>query len=126
MLRETSHIQQPPPFSAINDDIAERILALRGKPMATLAEALRLSGITEENGRLNAEDMVVNLLADIEKFEHSFSHGIGMAEQNSDYGTADLLTGILRDLQKYAWMFRSFLGQTQPAEQLKRDKTPVA
>ncbi len=113
-------------FNTINDDIAERMLALGGRPLGTLNEALEESSIKEDPSRPDAPQMVTNLLSDLTQFERSFGDGIRLAEEANDYGTADLLTGFLRDLQKDAWMLRSFLEQERNTKEAAPARASVA
>ena len=96
-----------------NDDLAERIMTLGGRPVATLKQALEMSSLEEDESVPNGETMVSNLLGDMNVHVENFNQGIKAADKVSDYGTADMLTGMLRDLQKTGWMLRSFLNQQQ-------------
>ena len=69
------------------DDIAERILAIDGNPIATLQEALEWSEVI---GQLE--------------------EGIQLAEKLDDEMTGDMLLGMVTSLEKHNWMLKSFLG----------------
>ncbi|MEO3945534.1 DNA starvation/stationary phase protection protein [Gorillibacterium sp. CAU 1737] len=92
------------------DEIAERILALQGKPISTLKESLAVSTISEAKGGESAKEMVQAVLADLEQLVTELKETITIAEDAEDDSTADLCVGTITDLQKNAWMLRSFLG----------------
>ncbi|WP_311083464.1 Dps family protein [Paenibacillus polymyxa] len=92
------------------DEIAERLLTLKGSPSATLKEYLELSSIQEATGNEDAPKMVQTLIEDFATVCEEFQEGIELAESNSDQPTADLLTGYKADLEKHMWMLRSYLG----------------
>lgn len=93
------------------DEIAERILAIGGKPVATMKEYLELSSIQEakirrncrRDGRSNHE----RLRNDASRTEK----GMEIAQDSDDEMTSDLLLGIYTELEKHAWMLRAFLNQ---------------
>lgn len=94
----------------IIDEFAERILALEGKPVATLKECLELSTIKEAKGNEKEEDMVSQLHDDFSKLVDELQQGIEVAEQEEDAATADMLTEVKKSLRKHMWMFKAYLG----------------
>ncbi|MCM3665939.1 DNA starvation/stationary phase protection protein [Mesobacillus subterraneus] len=94
----------------IIDEFAERILALEGKPVATLKECLDLSTIKEAKGNEKEEDMVSQLHDDFSKIVDELQEGIEIAEQEEDAATADMLTEVKKSLRKHMWMFKAYLG----------------
>ncbi|MDO7906412.1 Dps family protein [Paenibacillus sp. JX-17] len=93
------------------DTVAERLLAIGGRPAATLSEHLKLSVIEEAGGSLSAEQMVKAVIDDFGKLSSELDNGIEAAETADDAGTADLLTGIRKGLDKHRWMLNAFLGR---------------
>ncbi|MDM5306848.1 Dps family protein [Peribacillus frigoritolerans] len=91
------------------DELAERLLAIGEKPVATLKEYLELTTIEEATGNENTEDMVQSVISDFEKLSEEFLEIIEVAEQE-DPVTADMLTGMKKSLNKHAWMLRAYLG----------------
>lgn len=89
------------------DEIAERIRALNHAAPATFAEFSKLTCLKETNKKLNANDMVKNLLADHEKIIKELKQLVKTAQEEGDEETADL--GIARgeEHEKTAWMLRS-------------------
>ncbi|MEB2493932.1 DNA starvation/stationary phase protection protein [Peribacillus frigoritolerans] len=91
------------------DELAERLLAIGEKPVATLKEYLELTTIEEATGNENTEDMVQSVISDFEKLSEEFLEIIEVAEQE-DPVTADMLTSMKKSLNKHAWMLRAYLG----------------
>ncbi|MFJ7931468.1 Dps family protein [Peribacillus sp. NPDC096448] len=91
------------------DEMAERLLAIGEKPVATLKEYMELTTIEEATGNENTEDMVQSVISDFEKLSEEFLEIIEVAEEE-DPVTADMLTGMKKSLNKHAWMLRAYLG----------------
>ena len=96
---------------SIIDELAERILMVGGKPVATLKEYLEKATINEASSGLSAEEMVQSLVDDFSTVSKELKDGIEVAEQNKDQVTADQLLGIVASLEKHNWMLNSFLGK---------------
>jgi starvation-inducible DNA-binding protein len=92
------------------DVIAERILALRGQPIATMKEQLAAASIKEARGTENANQMVSQLANDFEMLTDELTKAIEDAEKNEDQPTADLLIGIRQSIEKHTWMLKAYLG----------------
>ncbi|WP_433923087.1 Dps family protein [Paenibacillus taichungensis] len=92
------------------DEIAERIITLKGSPAATMKEYLELSSIQEAAGGEDANTMVQNLIEDFATLSNEYQEGIEVADAAEDQPTSDMLTGFKADLEKHMWMLRSFLG----------------
>lgn len=92
------------------DEIAERLLTIKGAPAATMKEYLELATIQEASGTEDPRQMVQTLIEDIATLSEELTEGIEMGEEGSDQPTADLLIKIRGDMEKHQWMLRSFLG----------------
>lgn len=92
------------------DVIAERILAIKGQPVATMKEHLALSTIQEGTYEEDAKQMVASITADFEGLLHDLTKGMEVAQQANDEMTSDLLLGIHTELEKHVWMLKAFLG----------------
>ncbi|MNI78977.1 DNA protection during starvation protein 1 [compost metagenome] len=92
------------------DELAERLLAIGGKPAATIKEYLALSSLQEATGGESAKDMVAALVKDFGVLVEESKALIGLAEESGDQPTADLLIGIRSTLEKHVWMLSAFLG----------------
>ncbi len=92
------------------DDIAERLLALDGQPVATLKEHLEISEIQEAQGSETAEQMVKTIIQDFETIMKRLKSGMAEAAKDQDDMTEDLLNSIYQSLEKHTWMLKAFLG----------------
>ncbi|WP_322903382.1 Dps family protein [Paenibacillus campi] len=92
------------------DEIAERLLTLKGSPAATLKEYLEISTIQEANGTEDARTMVQTIIEDFATVCEQFQETIDLADETGDQPTSDMLTAFKGDLEKHMWMLRSFLG----------------
>lgn len=93
------------------DEIAERLLALGGKPVATMKEQLELSVVKEATSTEDAEEMVDTLVADYDKIMQSLKKGMELATEEGDDMTDDILNAIHQSLEKHSWMLSAFLGE---------------
>lgn len=91
------------------DELAERILAIQGNPIATLKESLELSVVKEAKKDLTAEEMVKDLSKDFDKIIKQLEEGKAVAESADDEMTADMFLGMVTNLEKHNWMLKSFL-----------------
>ncbi|MFF2910117.1 MULTISPECIES: Dps family protein [Bacillales] len=92
------------------DEVAERLLSIKGRPAATLKEYLELASIQEATGKEDTRAMVQTLIEDFATVSEELTEGIELAEKGNDQPTADLFIKIRSDLEKQQWMLRSFLG----------------
>ncbi|MCP8968877.1 Dps family protein [Ectobacillus ponti] len=91
------------------DEIAERILALKGQPMATMREYLEASTVKEGQGTENAEEMVQEIVNDYSAIIAELREAMEIAGQAEDETTADMLLAIHMALEKHVWMLGAFL-----------------
>ncbi|BCG58434.1 MULTISPECIES: Dps family protein [Paenibacillus] len=92
------------------DEVAERLLSIKGTPAATLKEYLEIATIQEATGKEDTRAMVQSLIEDFTTVAEELTEGIELAEEGSDHPTADLFIKIRSDFEKHAWMLRSYLG----------------
>ncbi|MGF9699612.1 Dps family protein [Paenibacillus sp. MABNR03] len=93
------------------DEAAERLLAIGGRPVATMSEQLRLSPIQEAQGKWSAERMVESVVADLRTMVEVIKEGIHAAGEAEDNATEDMLIGFTAVLDKEIWMLNAFLGK---------------
>ncbi|WP_422660088.1 Dps family protein [Paenibacillus sp. EC2-1] len=93
------------------DEIAERLLAIGGKPAATMSEYLKLATIQEAAGENSAEQMVEALIADFKALVENMKSGIEIAGEIGDDPSADLLIGMRTEVEKQSWMLSAYLGK---------------
>ncbi|AWV32670.1 DNA starvation/stationary phase protection protein [Paenibacillus sp. FSL H7-0716] len=91
------------------DEVAERLLTIKGSPAATLKEYLELATIQEATGKEDTRGMVQSLIEDFATISEELTEGIELAEETKDQPTSDMFIKIRSDLEKHQWMLRSFL-----------------
>jgi len=96
------------------DDLAERLLALGGRPAGTMRECLEKSAIREASGGETPEQMVAELVRDFSGMIAELKAGMDLAASLNDPTTEDMLLQIRAGLEKHLWMLRAFLGQAVP------------
>ncbi|AIQ12142.1 Dps family protein [Paenibacillus durus] len=92
------------------DEVAERLLSIKGTPAATMKEYLEIATIQEATGKEDSRAMLQSLIEDFTTIAEELTEGIELAEEASDQPTADLFIKIRSDFEKHSWMLRSFLG----------------
>lgn len=92
------------------DELAERLLAIGGKPASTMKQYLELSRLQEARGGESAQEMTAELVRDFSVIDGELQAAISEAEGLQDQPTADLLIGIRASIQKHMWMLNAFLG----------------
>ncbi len=93
------------------DEIAERILALGGKPVATLKEHLEMSLVEEATGKESAEEMVQTIINDFSVMMDALNKTMETAAEMGDDRTEDLLNAKFQSLEQHSWMLSAFLGK---------------
>ncbi|WP_010272788.1 Dps family protein [Paenibacillus senegalensis] len=96
-------------FAQHLDDLAERVLALGGKPVGTLKQCLEMSTLKEASDHESSADMVKQVAQDFEMICKELREGIEAAEENGDAPTADMFTAIAASLEKHGWMLKAYL-----------------
>jgi starvation-inducible DNA-binding protein len=91
------------------DELAERILSLKGQPIATMKEYLEISTVKEATGDETAEEMVRSIVNDYSAMISELKEGMEVAEEAGDETTADMLLAIHTELEKHVWMLSAFL-----------------
>ncbi|MEH7118056.1 Dps family protein [Neobacillus vireti] len=94
------------------DELAERLLAIGGNPVATMKECLELSSIREASGSESAEEMVQSVVNDFSIIVGELKEGMSLAEELDDEITGDMLLAIHSGLEKHIWMLTAFLGKS--------------
>ncbi|NOU92673.1 DNA starvation/stationary phase protection protein [Paenibacillus sp. LMG 31456] len=93
------------------DVLAERLLALGGRPVATLQGYLDVASVRDAAGSETAEQMVEVIVNDFQTVINELKVGMKLAASLEDETTGDLLLGIHASLEKHVWMLNSFLGK---------------
>jgi starvation-inducible DNA-binding protein len=94
------------------DELAERLLAIGGQPVATMKECLAMASVQEANGNESAEEMVQSISSDFSLLVGELKEGMSIAEQANAEITGDMLLAIHSSLEKHVWMLKAFLGRS--------------
>lgn len=93
------------------DEVAERILMLNERPLATLKDFLAVTTLKEATGNETAEEMLENLLVDLTQLNQELTETIKLAQEVEDEVTVDILLGITSSFQKHIWMVKATLNK---------------
>ena len=93
------------------DQVAERLLALQGQPIATMKEYLEVAAIQESNNETKASEMVATLVKDYTQINESLKQLAGLAESENDTITNDLAVGLIESIDTHLWMLNAYLGE---------------
>ena len=96
-------------WAQATDDLAERMLALGGRPPLTLQEILATASLKESSPRAAAAEMIRQYRDDLQHLRSGFATTIGEAEEEGDRATANLLDGLRDNVEKTLWMLGAFL-----------------
>lgn len=91
------------------DVVAERLLMLEEKPVATLKDFLQIATIKEATGTETTVQMIESVVADFKLLEKELTEGIKLAQDLGDEVTADIFIGMVGVIQKHLWMLKSTL-----------------
>lgn len=94
------------------DELAERLLSVGGKPVATMRECLEISSIKEASGVETPDEMVQSIINDFSIIIGELKEGMSLAEENDDETTGDMLLAVHSELEKHVWMLKAFLGKS--------------
>ena len=96
-------------LTEMQDEEAERIRKLGGRPLGNMQQFVANATLhEEERDKLDAMSMLRSLLADHEEVIKQLRTTIDNAEEKyGDAGTADFLTAVMEEHEKMAWMIRA-------------------
>jgi len=101
------------------DELAERILTIRLRPLSTLSGYLKTATVREAGEVLGDRDMVAAILDNHRIIITSMRKVLDAAGEVGDEGTIDLVGGMLSEFEKNTWMLDAwFLNKiyVRPAE----------
>lgn len=90
------------------DEIAERLLAINGQPIARMVDYLELSSIKEATGSEDARAMVSTIITDFTTITHELKEAMSVAQEQEDEITSDTLLAVHTSLEKHIWMLTAF------------------
>lgn len=96
------------------DTWAERILAIGGKPLATMTKYLDEATLKEAQADDKEEEVLKQLQSDFTQIVNEIKEtGLPLAEETGDKPTEDLMIGLIGDFEKHLWMLRANLAYEQ-------------
>jgi starvation-inducible DNA-binding protein len=93
------------------DQLAERLLAIGGQPVATMKEYLETATLVETNNESKASEMVASLVLDYKQIKEELEALATLAEENNDTITNEMATGLIESLDTHIWMLTAYLGE---------------
>ncbi|MGL4972409.1 MAG: Dps family protein [Culicoidibacterales bacterium] len=91
------------------DEVAERILTIGHKPLASLKEYLQVATISEiASQNIKATAAIQVALADYVILLQQAQAILALAEEANDLGTQDLMGGLISKYEKTLWMLEAY------------------
>lgn len=91
------------------DELAERVLMIDGKPLATMAKYLKESTLEEATADDKEDEITAQLVEDYSQIINEIKQeGIPYAADQKDEPTVDLLVTLQGKLEKYVWMLYAY------------------
>ncbi|WP_077326328.1 Dps family protein [Virgibacillus siamensis] len=91
------------------DEIAERVLMIGGKPLATMSKYLKEATLEEATADDKEDELIAQLIRDFTLLiEEIKKMGLPEASEQKDEPTADLLITLQGKLEKSVWMLRAY------------------
>ncbi|MBN2426344.1 MAG: DNA starvation/stationary phase protection protein [Calditrichaceae bacterium] len=95
-------------IAELYDTVAERVLQLGSKPLATVKDYVQKAKITEETKtNFSSDDVITGIIKDFGYLLNHSKEILKLAEEQEDTGTADMVTGTISWLEKALWMLNS-------------------
>ncbi|MBC1921138.1 Dps family protein [Listeria grayi] len=100
-------------FDEQMDEVAERLLAIGGKPFSSLKEFLENASIEEApyTKEKSMDELIGDLVSSLELLRDEYQQGIKLTEEEGDDVTNDMLIGYKTEIDKHIWMYKAFLGK---------------
>lgn len=96
--------------ATVVDDVAERILALGGSPIASIKKTIEASSISElDDVRISGKEAVEILLKDVKFFNDASKEIRSLAAEAEDGVTEDQFNGYAGEYEKLTWMLEAYL-----------------
>ncbi|SHF53454.1 Dps family protein [Ornithinibacillus halophilus] len=91
------------------DEVAERILAIDGKPFAVMTQYLEHTTLVEASADDQEEEIISQLMNDYKQLIREMKEtGLSLADDYKDEPTSDLLITLQGRYEKYVWMLSAY------------------
>lgn len=94
---------------AVVDEVAERLLAIGGKPAASMKEYLEIATLNEAGNEVSAKEMVATLAADYKALKEELVELAAVADNKNDNVTHDLAVGLIGKIDLHVWMLGAYI-----------------
>lgn len=92
------------------DEIAERILMIDGKPLATMIKYIKETTLQEATADDKEEEIIRQLISDYQQIVSEIKEeGLPEASGRKDEPTFDLLVTLQGKLEKHIWMLHAYI-----------------
>ncbi|CAM3160802.1 Dps family protein [Streptobacillus ratti] len=109
----TVHSKLEEIYNAVNekiDIIAERILAIGGRPYGNMKKYLEVTTIKEANDEdINVVELLKILIIDIENLLAQVKNLKNITDEEKDFGTSAELDNHISEYEKLLWMFKAYI-----------------
>ncbi|MBC5636044.1 DNA starvation/stationary phase protection protein [Ornithinibacillus sp. BX22] len=96
-------------FAEDLDEVAERILMIDGKPLATMSKYLKEATLVEANADDKEDEILDQLHDDYKQLIAEIKEvGFKLADERNDEPTKDLLITLVGSYEKYVWMLSAY------------------
>ncbi|MEN2464491.1 DNA starvation/stationary phase protection protein [Ornithinibacillus sp. FSL M8-0202] len=96
-------------FAEDLDEVAERILMIDGKPLATMSKYLKEATLVEASADDKEDEILDQLHDDYKQLIAEIKEvGFKLADERNDEPTKDLLITLLGSYEKYVWMLSAY------------------
>ncbi|WP_085521863.1 Dps family protein [Tuberibacillus sp. Marseille-P3662] len=94
------------------DNMAERILAVGGKPLAVMSKYLEQATLVEANADDEEEEVIQQLHEDYDQMVREIrEEGYKLTDQANDEPTHDMLVELQGRFEQHIWMLSSYMEQ---------------
>ena len=92
------------------DVVAERILQLEGRPLASMKDYLEISTLKEaESKKIKSNDAAKDILEDFQAILKELREIVVLASDNNDEQTIGIIDGSIGAYEKNIWMLSAYL-----------------
>ncbi len=92
------------------DEIAERILTIKGQPLHSFQSYLDTSNVKAKTNMSHDEEIVSSLLEQLGQLVKQENVVKELATSEDDTETEDMMIALINSQEKTMWMFRSWMG----------------
>lgn len=109
----TVHAKLEEIYDGVNekiDVIAERILAIGGRPYGNMKKYLEITSIKEANDEdISVKDLLTVLIFDTENLLAQVRNLKEITDEEKDFGTSAELDNHITEYEKLIWMFKAYI-----------------